>query len=177
MTMTLIQHIELGSAQSSISFSSIPQTFTDLVLSVSARTTTDPSSSGITDGYVSFNGVSTNQSGRLLYGQGSGSGGSGSYSNLYFWLPSSGATANTFGSTQIYIPNYAGSTAKSTSQEIITENNGTFAYSMIFAGLWNSTAAITSVTLQLFTSPNFAQFSSATLYGILKGSSNGVTVS
>jgi hypothetical protein len=175
MTMTVIQHQELGSAQSSITFSSIPQTYTDLFLMLSLRTTTAQNGTAIDDGGITFNGANSNKSGRLLYGQGSGSGGTGTYSDLYLWYPSANATSNTFGNISVYIPNYSGATVKSTSHEIVTENNATFAYSMIFAGLWNSTAAITS--LQVYPNgTNFAQYSSATLYGILKGTSNGVTV-
>lgn len=174
--MQLIQHQELGSAQASITFSSIPQTYTDLYLQLSLRSTSAPSSTAINDGGITFNSSNSNKSGRLLYGSGSGSGGSGSYSDLYIWYPTNLATSNTFGNINIYIPNYTGSTAKSTSHEIVTENNATFSYTMIFAGLWNSTAAITS--LEVYSnSSTFAQYSSATLYGILKGSDGVTTVS
>ena len=175
MTMQLIQHQELGSAQASLTFSSIPQTFTDLCLVLSARTTTAQNGTAIDDGALTFNGANSNKSGRLLYGAGSGSGASGSYSDLYFWLPSANATSNTFGNISFYIPNYSGSSAKSTSHDIVTENNGTFTYNMIFAGLWNSTAAITSLQVAPF-GTNFAQYTSATLFGILKGSDGVTTV-
>jgi hypothetical protein len=143
---------------------------------LSLRTTTAQNGTAIDDGAITFNGANSIKSGRLLYGAGSGSGASGTYSDLYFWLPSANATSNTFGNISIYIPNYSGATAKSTSHEIVTENNGTFTYNMIFAGLWNSTAAITSLQVAPF-GTNLAQYSSATLFGILKGTSNGVTVS
>jgi hypothetical protein len=45
------------------------------------------------------------------------------------------------------------------------------------AGLWNNTAPITSITLGSLNSASFVTNSSATLYGITKGSSGGVTVS
>jgi hypothetical protein len=175
--MDLIQTVTVGAGGSAnITFSSIPQTFTDLYLVLNLRTTTANNGTAIDDGALTFNGANSNKSGRLLFGQGSGSGGSGSYSDLYFWLPSANATSNTFGNISIYIPNYSGTTTKSTSHDIVTENNGTFTYNMIFAGLWNSTAAITSLQVAPF-GTNLAQFSSASLYGILKGSDGVTTVS
>jgi hypothetical protein len=76
----------------------------------------------------------------------------------------------------IYIPNYTGSTAKSVSVDGVMENNATYAAAGIIAGLWNDTAAVTSVSISSEVA-TLVQYSSATLYGILKGTSNGVTVS
>jgi hypothetical protein len=183
MTMTLIQHTELGSAATEISFTSIPQTFTDLYLVVSARST------GTANNYtgLKINGVNTNQSSRFLYGTGSGVGsvsltGASDY-NLIAYMSLSTDTASTFASSTFYIPNYTAAIAKSVSIEAVTENNATGANQEIMAGLWNSTAAITSLGVisvagsSLQASGNLAQYTSATLYGILKGTSNGVTVS
>jgi hypothetical protein len=102
--------------------------------------------------------------------------------NIWQTLAKSGSTSNTFGNSSIYIPNYTGSTAKSVSIDSVGENNGTASEQIISAALWNNTAAITSITLtslddNLNPSGNFAQYSSVSLYGILKGTSNGVTVS
>jgi hypothetical protein len=82
-------------------------------------------------------------------------------------------TASTFGNLSIYIPNYAGSADKNFSVDTVSENNATTAYTQIFTGVWANTAAITQITLSL---ANFAQYSNAYLYGILKGS-GGATVS
>jgi hypothetical protein len=76
----------------------------------------------------------------------------------------SSATASTFGSGLIYIPNYAGSTNKSYLTDWVTENNATAAYAGFTAGLLSNTAAITDVTL----TGSFVQYSTATLYGISK---------
>jgi hypothetical protein len=78
------------------------------------------------------------------------------------------ATASTFGSAQTYIPNYAGSTAKSGSSEGVSENNATTAVATMDAVLWSLTNAITSIKLLPFTGTNFVQYSTATLYGISK---------
>jgi hypothetical protein len=172
---TKIQHIDVPSpGQAAIEFTSIPQTFTDLRLVLSIRSAYN----GVqTDGRVTFNGENSNKSGRLLYGQGSGAPAAGSYSNLFIWYPGALNTANIFSNIQIYIPNYTAATPKTTSHIIVNENNATFNYLMIFAGLWNNTAPISSITLNDNNSANWIAGSSATLYGITKGSSGGVTVS
>ena len=172
MSMTLIAHTELGSAQATIEFTSIPATFTDLQLVVSARA--DSSTSAIFR--VSFNGVTTNLSDRKLTGAGSGTPSSGTSSNIEPVITPSDATSGVFGSSLIYIANYSGTNAKSISVDSVTENNATTAYQRLVAGLFNTSSAITSIQLNN-PSGNFAQYSSATLYGITAGSSGGVVVS
>jgi hypothetical protein len=182
--MQVIEHQELASSQTSIVFNSIPQTFTDLFVLFSLRNdrSTDGASSyaGIT-----INGNYTNLSQRLLQGNGSATASfsytSGTYP-LWVYIPGSGYTASTFQNGSIYIPNYAGSTVKSISVDSVTENNATTAFQTIHNGLYNSSTAITSLGFislnsDLAAAGNLVQFSSATLYGITKGSSNGVTVS
>jgi len=174
MTMTIIQHQELASAQASITFSSIPQTYTDLVLVTSLRSAR---SAGFEEYRIYFNGANSNLSSRYLEGDG-GSGASGTTANGYIGIGNSNtSTSNTFSNQQIYIPNYTSSNAKSYSSDSVSETNGSTAYSDLVAGLWNQTAAITSLTIINGTGNNWVQYSSATLYGILKGTSNGVTVS
>jgi hypothetical protein len=175
MTMTLISTTTVGSGGATeITFSSIPQTYTDLYLVVSARSTGSTTNETV---ILKFNGVTTNQTSRSLLGDG-GSASSPAYSNLLIRdIPGASSTSNTFGSSSIYIPNYAGSTNKSVSVDHVNENNSTNAYFQdIFAGLWSSTAAITSVTYKPNDGGNLAQYSTASLYGILKGS-GGATVS
>ena len=144
-----------------LQFTSIPATYTDLLVKVSARNTS-------TNDYfeIRFNGVSTNLSGRALSGEGSGT--PTSFSLVpYGRMNGSGTTASTFASTDIYIPNYAGATNKSVSTDSVSENNATLAFAVFSAGLWSNTAAITSIEL-VATGNNFATNSTATLYGILK---------
>ena len=172
MTMQVIQHIELGSAASSISFSSIPNTFTDLYITFSVR----QSGSGVNQTLLEFNGSTSNFSFRLLEGTGSSAGSGNNTLNYGGLVQGSASTSNTFASNSLYIPNYAGSTAKSWSVDAVTENNATQAFQHLVAGLWNNTAAINSVTIKPF-SGNFEIASSATLYGITKGSDGQTTVS
>lgn len=166
--MQLISNATVGAGgAATITFSSIPGTYTDLVLIISARATSTTS-----DITINFNGSSSSFSGRYL--QGSGGGTSSTTSTTFIGRASiSTDTASTFGNIQVLIPNYAGSTNKSFAVETVTENNNTTAYQQIVSGLWSNTAAITSITLNL---ANFAENSTAYLYGILKGS-GGATVS
>lgn len=155
-TYIKIASVTVGSGgASTMSFSSIPSTYTDLCLKVSARDTTD--NLPVT---VSFNG-SAIDSGKTIKGNASGA---FSGSETVFWITPSSATSNTFGSAELYVPNYAGSSAKSMSIDAVTENNGATAYTFLSADLENGTSAITSITLAATTS--FAQYSTATLYGI-----------
>jgi hypothetical protein len=176
--MQLIAHQELTSAAASITFSSIPATFTDLYLVVSART--DVSS---VFGYakIKFNGSSSSYSIRGLQGDGSSA---YSFNNsIFFWnLAGASATASTFGNASFYIPNYTSAANKSISHDGVFENNATGAHATIQAGLWSVTDPITSISLSssnsgLADAGNFVSGSSATLYGITAGSSGGVTVS
>ena len=75
-------------------------------------------------------------------------------------------TASTFNNNSIYIPNYTGSTNKAFSVDGVAENNAARASLILAAGLWSNTAAITSLSLSLRTTPNMVQYSTATLYGI-----------
>ena len=166
--MIPISTVTVGSGgTASIAFTGIPQTYTDLVLKLSARNT---ASLGATNSYTlwSINGVTTNMTGRQLFGNGS-SAGSNSYSSS-FWgaINDGGTTASTFGNLEIYIPNYTGSTNKSISVDSVEENNATTALASMIAGLWSNTAPITSLAIQPQASGNFAQYSTATLYGIRK---------
>lgn len=178
MTMQLIQHQELGSAQASITFSSIPQTYTDLMLVCSLRYS---GSFGIANITVRFNGSSSSQySERMLYTS-SGTTTSASTSNIdrfdFSYAPGATNTSSTFASTQFYIPNYTSSSAKSVSSETSVESNGTPWFEGIVAGLWNNTSAITSLSIIAQENSTFTQYSSATLFGILKGSDGVTTVS
>jgi hypothetical protein len=86
------------------------------------------------------------------------------------------STSNTFASSSLYIPNYAGSNQKSSSLDDVAENNATASIQEIVAQLWADTAAITSITLTA-NSGNFVVGSTVSLYGILKGSDGIVTTS
>ena len=145
----------------SIDFTSIPSTYTDLCVKLSARSTA--ASNDLMS--ILLNSSISNFTYKILYGQGTTAGSIGGSTGLIAWVDISTDTANTFGNAEIYIPNYAGSNNKSFSVDAVTENNDTPADKSFAAMLWSNSAAITSVG---FTpdSGTFVQYSTATLYGI-----------
>ena len=160
----LIATTTVGSGgASTISFASIPQTYTDLLIVVSAR---GNASATVDSLRLKFNNSTSNFSSRLLFGSGSAPG-FGSYSfGLAGDMNASNATASIFSSHSVYIPNYAGSTFKSCSVDCVQENNITESYQEMVAVLWSDTSAITSIQLYPGTSTLILQYSSASLYGI-----------
>jgi hypothetical protein len=155
----------LGAA--SFDFTSIPSTYTDLIVKVSARTI-----DAINDSdplVIRLNGSSSNLSARALYGTGSAAASLTRASNSNVaWTDTTVNTASTFGSAEWYIPNYAGGTNKSISVDSAQENNATAAIAAMSAVLWSNTAAITQITILSGNGYNLAQYSTATLYGIKK---------
>jgi hypothetical protein len=161
-TFTLIASSTLASAQAEITFSSIPATFTDLQLFYSIRSA---GSGAVNYPALKINGVTTNQTMKVLLGTGSSTS-SSSPTLIEWWVPASTATASTFSNDSFYFPNYAGSNNKSISKDTVTENNATAAYAELGAALWSSSAAITSLTVYIQGGANLAQYSTAYLYGL-----------
>jgi hypothetical protein len=175
--MKLIETKTLTVAAASIEFTSIPQTFTDLVVVWSLRTSRAATIEGV---LIAFNGSSANFTHRALYGTGptaaSGSGASGRAGVVN----GNTSTANTFSNAYLYIPNYAGSTNKSYSVDSADENNTSAAFESfleLVAGLWSQTAAITSLRITPDLGNNLVIGSTVSLYGVTKGSDGIVTVS
>ena len=168
-----IQTIEVGAAGATdITFSSIPQDYDDLLILVSARSTRDLISD---DSYVVLNSSTSGYSNRRLYGyNGSvGSDNSGATNKgITGALSASQNTANTFGNVTIHIPNYTMTTNKSISSDGVGENNGG-SFISITGSVWSGTSAITEVKFAAWAG-NLTQYSSASLYGIKRGS-DGVT--
>ena len=159
-----IATVEVGSGgASTIDFTSIPQGYTDLMLVTSLRATLDQAWAK-----VQINGSDANFTSRSIEGYGSGTPDSFSRTdNLNFIaLNKSTFTANTFGNSSLYFPNYVGSNSKSISVDSVAENNATACLTIMFAKLWSSSAAINQLTI-VPQSGNIAEYSTATLYGIL----------
>ena len=163
-TYTLIEAKTLTTTTASITFSSIPATYTDLLVKFSSRC----NATAVQNMAISLNGSTANFTFKNLYGGGSLSNnyGSGNGStNLIGIAEGNDYTASTFDNGEIYIPNYATANYKSISADSVTETNAAEAYIEPFASLWSNTAAITSVGLAT-TSGSFLQYSSFYLYGI-----------
>lgn len=163
-TMVKIQTVTVGSGgASSITFSSIPQTYTDLYVLLSTRSNRN----GVNDQiYMTPNGATSGGSRRVLLGDGSSA---ASYNGSDFetaYNQGNNTTANVFDNISIYIPNYTSSNYKSWSTDAVTENNATSAIASMRANLWSSTSAITSLVFDCGAYGPFLQYSKATLYGI-----------
>lgn len=172
ITYVQIASVTVGAGgASAMDFPNIPQTYTDLVLKFSGRTDRANNSSDI---YLQFNSsTAANYSFRRIYGTGGGTGASDSLSNnstggFAGFAVGATATASTFSNSEIYIPNYTSSSAKSWSVDSVNENNNSASNVELIAGLWSLTSAITSISLKDYNGANFVTNSTATLYGILK---------
>jgi hypothetical protein len=150
----------LGAA--TIDFTSIPSTYTDILIKASLRT-----AFATPDDYILIkpNNSTSSLTFRAVRGDGS------SASSTTLERPAANgntSTASTFGNLDIYFPNYAGSTNKSFSIDTVTENNATLALATLNAHLWSDTSAINRVVIAAGSGSNFLQYSTATLYGISK---------
>ena len=168
-TFELIASSTVGSGgATSIDFTSIPSTYTDLVVKYSARTNRANTNSDI---YLQFNGITTaTYSFKRIFGDGGSASSDGLTNDAKGGFAGNAAGANatssTFSNSEIYIPNYAGSTAKSWSVDSVAENNSSSAMATLQAGLWSGTAAITSIKLQDYNAASFVQYTTAYLYGV-----------
>ena len=177
MSLTHLETIELTSSQSSITFSSIPQDYDDLVVKVTLRSDRSAVSSHWD---IRFNSATTNYSGIRMYSTSAGSAASstsGSGEIHAGYLMGSSATANTFNSASIYVSNYTASQPKSVSVDGVEEDNSTTPYKYIASGLWNDTSAITQMSLIEGLGNNLVAGCTASLYGVTSGGSGTVTTS
>lgn len=160
LTYDSIASTTLGSAQATVTFSSIPSTYTDLILIITAK---DGRSATYGGANVTFNSdTGTNYSITNLYGDGTTAGSSRTTSASSINLLIAGATASNFGITINHIMNYSNST---TNKTLISRGNTVESFTNARVGLWRSTAAITRIdcTAEI---GNFASNSTFTLFGI-----------
>jgi hypothetical protein len=171
-TFIKIASVTVGAGEAAnIDFTSIPSTYTDLMIVHSMR---GANASTIATVDITFNNSTSGYSNRSIFGT-STTVYAYTYTSLqYLWggyYQGNSTTANTFGNGQIYIPNYANATlAKTILIDQVSENNlatSDAAFVTLNGGLWNNTDAITSVKLKNEYG-NWKQYSTATLYGIKK---------
>jgi hypothetical protein len=157
ITYEPIQTQTLGTATNTVTFSSIPSTYTDLVLVAMATNST-----GDSDLCMRFNSITTTTySSRFMFSSGSGSGTVATNSNLNRMRI--GRTDNTTRYPNIInIMNYSNS-AYNKSVISRSANGG---LTLQHVGYWRSTAAINTVTLTDENGYNFSIGSVFTLYGI-----------
>ena len=163
--MIPISTVTVGSGgASSIVFSSIPQTYNDLIVKYSAR---NNSANGTLLVKYNNDGTAGNYVYRQIYGDGSAVYADAQSDMFFGTVPRSTYTASTFGNGEIYIPNYNSSSQKSATTDSVSENNATTSIASLWTRQWTGTAPIDSITLYLYTG-SFVQYSTATLYGIRK---------
>ena len=137
----------------------IPQTYTDLKIVMSART----NRANVADGYL-IKPNNTSPTVRYITGDGSTAYSGTDYSGIF---PAANATASTFGNSVAYFPNYANTSYnKSFSVDDVSENSATTAYATLSANLYSSTSAITTIVIQSINSANIVEGSTFYLYGI-----------
>lgn len=165
-TYTLIADVTLSTTSSTVSFSSIPGTYTDLVI-VSCAVATG----GTPSLRFRFNSdSSTNYSTVVLSGSGA-SGGTTRESNIssgYAGYSQISTTVGEFNSIT-HIMDYSNST---TFKTVIERSNNASVNTIVSASLWRSTSAITRIDLAAggsFPTNNFASGSTFKLYGIEAG--------
>jgi len=157
-TYTAIATNTLGSAAASVTFSSIPGTYTDLVLVVNGKCT-----SGSVTFKLQYNSdTGSNYSATVLGGDGTSA---FSVRNTSQSSTNLGIIGAEFGTTVINIMNYANTTTYKTAISSYKMTSSAYGEAGAKVGLWSSTAAINAVTV-LVTSSTFTTGSTFSLYGI-----------
>lgn len=158
-TYESISSVTLSSASADVTFGSIPQTYTDLVLVIAAS----PTSNGVT-GYMQVNSdTGTNYSMTGVRGNGTDVASYRASNNGNFFFDYAGNTnTGTISVSTIHFSNYSSTSVFKTN--IVRQSNQGDAVE-ILAQLWRSTSAITSIRLY-WSSGNFASGSTFSLYGI-----------
>jgi hypothetical protein len=156
-TYTAIATQTLGSAAASYTFTSIPSTYTDLILVVNGTIT-----SGALNVNIQLNSdTGSNYSDTGLTGNGSAASSGRDTNDVNFWFGVMGTSQT----AQIYnFMNYANTTTYKT---VLARSSNAAAYVQAHVGLWRSTAAINSIKLFPYTTNTFTAGSTFSLYGIL----------
>jgi hypothetical protein len=165
-TYTLISSNVLTASAASITFSSIPATYTDLVLRLGARTDTAAGTGGI---FVKINGsTETSSITRVQTTNGTSSASNKTTTSIWsYGLNTATQTSDTFSSLELYLPNYANTSANKPMAFFgVAENNATAGVVSAAAGLFSSNTAISSLLLEPVAGDNFVSGSSFYLYGI-----------
>jgi hypothetical protein len=163
-----IATVSLSSSQSTITFSSIPQTYTHLQLRLFGRTTRASTDDYI---YIRFNGDSNTANYRSHYliaeGANKYSGDISSDYSVFGRLTGANAASSTFGALTVDMIDYKNTSKYKTFKNLGGQDlNGSAAYIWIGSSLWMSTSAITSCVLYPGTYSDFTQYTHAALYGI-----------
>lgn len=171
-TYQSISQTTLGSNTASVVLSSIPSTYTHLELIIQARSTHSNAGDFV---IVRYNGDSTSGNYALsslwVNGTAASNGNASSLSFTGFNAISGGNnTSNIFGISRYVIPEYKNTSVQKTGYVYGNGASGSISYGAITLNgmFWNSTAAISSITLSLNSGTNFVTGSTFSLYGFTK---------
>jgi hypothetical protein len=169
-TYTLISSTVVTGSTYSITFSSIPQTYTDLVIKTSVRFPVNASSMELyfNSDQTSFYSTTAARGAAAAASSFRNSDSVNLTGYTYAGMVPSTYTADTFSSGEWYIPSYTGALSRQSYMMTCTENNSTVTNLVSSANLWRKSDAITSINIV----QNFGYFlvsgSSFYLYGIKK---------
>ena len=153
--------------QASITFSTIPQTYTDLVIRMSSRSETNSIKDNLR---IDFNGSSSNWTAKMIGAQNvtlQTSEEGATYANTHNYTVNAGtSTALVYNNHETYITGYTTSYNKSSSSDSAMEINSTDNQMGLFGNNWADSAAITTITLYMISGNDWAQHTTAYLYGI-----------
>jgi hypothetical protein len=157
-TYVALDKVTVGTATPSITFSSIPQGYTDLVVVANTKNSV-VTVNGL---FIRYNGdTASNYSNTFLYGNGTSALSSRASSQTQAHVGWDGSTD--FVPTIINIQNYSNATTYKTA---LSRSNEPSSRVAAWVSLWRSTSAITSITLTAESPANFAVGSTFSLYGI-----------
>ena len=160
----------LATATSTITFSSIPATYTHLQIRILARGTVASAFASI--GLRFNNDSATNYSAHILGGDGSSASATADVSSTSMnsgILAGGNAAASIFGAVIIDILDYADTNKYKTTRGIGANDQNGSGILRFASGSWRSTSAVTSIQMTENLGGNFAQYSSFALYGIKGG--------
>lgn len=161
--MALISNQVLASPAATVTFSSIPQTFTNLKLVIQASAST---TAGFNALLLQFNGdTAAHYQWQELFGAAGSPGAStsgGLVTSVQLGNLSDTTSSIIGGATEITVPNYAG-TVFNKSLLSFTQGDQTAVMSV---GGWSSTAALTQIQFLLGSAGNFVTGSTFSLYGM-----------
>ena len=162
-TFTLIEAKTLSSNAATVSFTSIPATYTDLKMMALVRTTR----SAVEENMYLYCNSNDSGVGKFLYGQNSVTDSFSAGDSYKLDVNGANATANSFSPVSFYICNYAKTTQPKNIGVFAGRETNTAADGRVWlnSALWADNAAVSSINMRL----QFANFVSGCqfyLYGI-----------
>lgn len=158
-TYTPLANVTLASATSTISFSSIPSTYKDLIFVINIAAT----ATVLNEVFIRFNGdTGSNYSYLEAFGAGSGSGGGGSGSRTYNMIGYHGG-----GVSVITIAQVMDYSATDKHKTTLARNDKTDQGTTMIGCRWANTAAVTSALISNIAPANFPVGTTVALYGVI----------